>query len=89
MAKLVKTYEDGIEKFELTFRGKTYEFSMLEDDRYGRKSDKPGFFYQIIEDWPEFKHDEEFESIIDDIDTNEDDAELLFMALEALDNLEV
>lgn len=46
MAKLIKSYENGVEKFELTFCGKTYDYSML-PTTCGRKGDKPAFDTQV------------------------------------------
>lgn len=57
MAKLVKTYENDIEKLELTFRGAVFDFSMIPDDRGGRTGDKPAFDTQVSRKYPELEED--------------------------------
>lgn len=49
MAKFAITYENETIKYELTFRGKVYDFTMYKDD-YGMHSDKQSFSYQLEND---------------------------------------
>lgn len=86
MAKLVKTYENGIEKTELTFRGETYDFSMLPCE-HGRRSDKHGFDKQVTNKYPELKEEDELIDILDDLSWQYDEDDI-FEALEALEEWE-
>lgn len=88
MSKLVKTYENRVEKIELTFRGEVFSYSMIEDeDGGGRTSDKKCLSIQIADRFPEFENDEGFESIIDELECSLSDDDL-FDALEELEMLE-
>lgn len=86
MAKLVKTYENDIEKTELTFRGETYDFSMIPTS-YGSKGDKPTFEIQVAKKHPEYANDDDLIEVLAEIslDSGEDD---IFRSLECLEYLE-
>lgn len=87
MAKIVKTYENGIEKTELTFRNETYDFSMLPCED-GRKSDKQVFDEQVTNKYPELKEEEELIELLDNLSFCNDEEDI-FEALEALESWEV
>ena len=57
MAKYTRSYENGIEKHELTFREKTFDFSMLPSAN-GRSGDKPCFSYQLSEEFTDLTEDD-------------------------------
>lgn len=76
MAKFTKTFENGIEKFELTFKGETYDFSMIPTD-YGSKANKPGFDNQVAKNHPELSDNEELMEILNTL--NYDDEVLEFL----------
>ena len=67
MAKLVKTYENGTEKFELTLLGETYNFTMIPDS-YGMSGDKPGFDTQIPKAHPEYEDFDDYDDLLDILD---------------------
>ena len=66
MAKLVKTYENGTEKFELTLLGETYNFTMIPDS-YGMSGDKPGFDTQIPKAHPEYEDFDDYDDLLGSI----------------------
>nr|WP_092074967.1 hypothetical protein [Dendrosporobacter quercicolus]NSL49595.1 hypothetical protein [Dendrosporobacter quercicolus DSM 1736]SDN24179.1 hypothetical protein SAMN04488502_11551 [Dendrosporobacter quercicolus] len=76
MAKLTKTYENGIEKFELVFKGETFDFSMLwcED---GRKLDKESFEFQVEDKFPELGRDHVVLNLIERLSWESDEYEIL------------
>ena len=55
MAKYSVTYENNTEKHELTFRGKTYGFTMKEIDDFAKKADNKCFSYQLEYDGIDLK----------------------------------
>jgi hypothetical protein len=71
MAKLVMTFEDGIVKRELTFRDKTYDFSMIPDET-GSHADKYGFDVQVLGNSPDSDH-EELGEILDFLSSSDED----------------
>ena len=75
MAKLIKTYENGIEKFELTFLGETYDYSMIPND-YGATGDKPTFDTQIAKRHPELKEKKILMERLDSISFEDDGGDL-------------
>lgn len=76
MAKLIKTYENGIEKFELVFKGETFDFSMLWCEG-GRKSDKECFEFQVKEKFPELAHVRVVLNLIERLSWESDEYEIL------------
>lgn len=76
MAKLIKSYENGIEKLELTFNGDTYEYSML-PTRYGRKGDKPTFDRQVADKHPELADNDRLMDALDSLSFEDDGGELV------------
>lgn len=76
MAKLVKTFENNIERVELTFRGKTYSFSMMPAPR-GRKSNRPGFDTQVSVVHPELADDDDLMEVLDNLSSEDDGDEIL------------
>ena len=76
MPKLTKTYENGIEKIELVFKGETFDFSML-PVAYGRKGDKPGFAEQVKQKFPEVADDDQLLDLIDRLSWESDEHEVL------------
>ena len=85
MSKLVLSYENGIEKKELSFLGKTFDYSMIPNDS-GSKSDKPGFDTQIeLEDEIKNLPDEVLEALGDISFADNDE---ILDCLEILDSFE-
>ncbi len=74
MAKLVKTYENDIEKIELTFRGEVFDYSMIPND-CGRESDKPAFDTQIRRKYPELA--DELIFLLDNLSFEDDGDDIL------------
>lgn len=83
MAKYVVSYEDGVEKRELWFRGEYYDYSMIPCS-YGAKSDKPGFDTQYEKTHPEVEENDVILELLYEI-TNDND---VLDILEQLDELE-
>lgn len=85
MAKLMKTYENNAEKYELTFMGKTYDYSMLKRS-WGRTGNKPGFDTQVEKDCPELS-----DKILEALDaiSFEDDSETLLKYVRSLSKHEL
>ncbi len=75
MAKLTKSYENGIEKLELTFRGKNFDFSMI-PDRYGRTGDKPDFDYQVPTSFQDLVNDDDLTELLGELSYTDDGEEL-------------
>ena len=67
MAKYSVTYENNTEKHELTFRGKTYDFTMKEIDDSAKGADKKCFSYQLEDDGIDLKDID-----VDILDCNDD-----------------
>ena len=67
MAKLVKTYENGSEKFELTLLGQTYDFTMIPDS-FGMSGNKPGFDVQVPKAYPEYEDFDDYDDLLDILD---------------------
>lgn len=86
MAKLIKTYENGIEKIELTFRDKIFDYSMIPNG-CGRTGDKPAFDTQIPKEFPELCNDEGVITLLDNL-SFEDDEEDILDILEQLEGWE-
>lgn len=84
MAKFTRTFENGTVKNELTFNGKTYDYTMSNYVNGIRKSDKKCFSSQIDEveniDWENEDID------VDMLDCENDDE--ITEILEKLDELE-
>lgn len=81
MAKFVKSYENGIEKYELTFRGEVYDFSMIPCD-FGAKGDKPGFDVQVSKKYLELADEEDLLELLDQLSYDD------FDILDTLEQLE-
>ncbi|MDF2499356.1 MAG: hypothetical protein K0Q77_70 [Anaerosporomusa subterranea] len=82
MAKLVKIYGGEIEKYELTFLGEVFDFSMLPTE-CGSESDKPTFDSQVADKYPELAEDDKLMQILDRL-SNEDDADDILGLLDEL-----
>ena len=67
MAKLVLTYEDQIEKRELTFRGQVFDFSMIPEGCGIKRGDKKGLDTQVEKAFPELANDDELMELIDQL----------------------
>ena len=93
MAKLIKTFEKGIDKTELTFMGGTFTVTMIPTD-YGSKSIEKSLDIQIkaylnnsfTDIDTESKSMEEVFDVLDIIDSDEDEDRL--DDLEVLDKFE-
>lgn len=85
-SKLILTYEKNIEKRELTFRGETYDFSMIPND-FRAKADKPNFTIQYTSKYLGILSDEE---VIEALETLsfEKDEDGIFEQLSILGNYE-
>ena len=84
MAKYIQTFENGNIKHELTFRGKTYDYTM-EKTEYGRCADKVDFTTQLENDGFVLTDENGEELCIDAVCDDEYEA---FYILELLDNIE-
>lgn len=86
MAKYIKSYENGIEKHELVFKGNVFAFSMIPSE-YGAESDKKTFEEQIHE-----KHPDISVELLEEIGSGdlwcEDDENEIFEILNRLEDLE-
>lgn len=86
MSELSIMYKKNIEKRKLTFRGETYDFSMIPND-YGSKADKPGFAVQYTSKYPGVLSDEEVIEALDCLSFEKDEDDI-FEQLSTLDNYE-
>ncbi|HMM20605.1 MAG TPA: hypothetical protein PKA10_07680 [Selenomonadales bacterium] len=76
MAKLVKTFENNIERVELTFRDKTCWFSMLPTP-FGWKGNRPGFDIQVGMIHPELADDDDLMELLDNLSSEDSGNEIL------------
>lgn len=86
MAKYSKIYNNGIEKHEVVFRGKVFDFSML-PTRGGTKSNKANFSSQISQEFPDILSEKLKLSGVDEL-WCETDTETIFEILEYVSSLE-
>lgn len=86
MAKYSKIYNNGIEKHEVVFRGKAFDFSML-PSRYGTKSDKANFSDQISQEFLDVSSETLELYGVDEL-WCESDSEEIFEILEHVSGLE-
>lgn len=86
MAKYAKIYENDIEKHELVFRGKTFDFSML-PSKFGTTSDKAAFSEQIAQEYQDISAKELEDFGIDDLWSTDEEDEI-FEILDAVSVLE-
>ena len=84
MAKYSVSYDNGVKKEILVFRGETFDMTHVPDN-LGTTSDKECFNYQLADKFDDLDADE-LEEITDNLDTVFEDE--LFMALESLEELE-
>lgn len=87
MAKYTREYENGIAKHTLTFRNKTFDFSMIPTES-STKSDKSCFSSQLEKAFPDLDE----ETLTNDIDVDMLDCSLdedeVFEILDQLNELE-
>lgn len=85
MAKLIKEFENGLEKRTLVFRGIEFTYTM-QPTEIGTEGDAPCFTSQLETEFPELSED--LLERVDMLDT-ETDADLIFEMLELLDEIEI
>lgn len=73
MAKLIKTYENGEIKTELTFNGETYTLTMMPYEDGVSRSKEKDFSHQIREKTKNNELVDEIEESLDMLDYDDDD----------------
>jgi hypothetical protein len=84
MAKLIREYENELEKRTLIFRGEEFSYTMR-PNALGRSGDAPCFQGQLEERFPGLSED--ILESVDELDFSDDEYEI-FATLEMLDNAE-
>ena len=84
MAKMVLTYENQIEKRELTFRGQVFDFSMIPEGCGIKRGDKKGIDTQVKKAFPEIANDDELLEIVDQLNHEDNGGDIC----DLLDELE-
>ena len=84
MAKLIKEYENNLEKRTLVFRGAKLTYTMRPTD-FGTKGDAPCFSAQLKDKFKDISDD-----LLEDIDMldSETDEDEIFQMLELLNEIE-
>lgn len=84
MSKLIREYENEIEKRTLIFRGEKFSYNMR-PSALGRRGDAPCFQRQLEDRFPDLSED--ILESVDELDFSDDEYEI-FAILEMLDEAE-